>query len=88
MEQHGDAFVALPGGLGTLEEFFEILVAKSLGLHQKPIVLLDVDDFYAPLLALIDHGVQSHFMKPRMRELFHRSTTACDAIQWLSRSFE
>jgi len=83
LESRGDAFIALPGGLGTLEELFEILVAKSLGIHAKPIVLLDIDHYYAPLLTMIDHGIQRKFMKPRIRSLFHSASNAEEAVDWL-----
>jgi uncharacterized protein (TIGR00730 family) len=60
MDDRADAFVILPGGIGTLEEFFEVWTAASLGLHAKPIVVLDPDGFYAPLWAwlrdLADRG--------------------------------
>ena len=56
MENRADAFVTLPGGLGTLEEIFEIIVGRVLGVHSKPIVLLNINGFYDPLLAMIDHG--------------------------------
>jgi uncharacterized protein (TIGR00730 family) len=83
MEQRADAFVALPGGLGTLEEFFEILSARQLGYHDKPIVLLNIERFYDPLLAMIEHGLQHHFIRPRTRQLFHVAETVEDAIQHL-----
>jgi uncharacterized protein (TIGR00730 family) len=70
MEQHGDAFVALPGGLGTLEEIFEIIVGRQLGYHNKPILLLNIARFYDPLLALLEHGIEQHFIRPRARELY------------------
>jgi uncharacterized protein (TIGR00730 family) len=70
MEELGDAFVALPGGLGTLEEIFEIIVGRLLGYHSKPIILLNVAGYYDPLLSLIEHGIQQKFMKPRARELY------------------
>src|SRR4051812_43836186 len=65
MEARGDAFVALPGGLGTFEEIFEIICGKQLGYHDKPIVLLNIDDYYAPLLAMIEHGVELNFIRPK-----------------------
>ena len=68
LEQRGDAFVALPGGLGTLEELFEVLVAKLLGYHDKPIVLLNTGGYYNPLLAAIEHGIAERFIKPRARQ--------------------
>jgi uncharacterized protein (TIGR00730 family) len=70
LEERGDAFVALPGGLGTFEEVFEIIVGKQLKFHAKPIVLLNVDGYYAPLLAMIEHGIQQQFIKATARELY------------------
>jgi uncharacterized protein (TIGR00730 family) len=57
-------FLTLPGGVGTLEEFFEILSWAVLGLHAKPIGLLNVGGYYDPLLALLDHGVAEGFIRP------------------------
>ena len=54
MDARADAFLALPGGLGTLEELFEVWVSRSLGMHVKPVVALDVDGLYAPLRAQVD----------------------------------
>ena len=70
MENRGDAFITLPGGLGTLEEIFEIIVGKQLGIHDKPIVLLNVNNYFAPLLAMIEQGIEQHFIKPKARELY------------------
>jgi uncharacterized protein (TIGR00730 family) len=64
MDQRADAFLALPGGLGTLEELFEVWVARSLGLHAKPVVALDVDGLYEPLRAQVDLMVQRGFVRP------------------------
>ena len=55
MDREADAFVVLPGGIGTLEEFVEILTLKQLGYHDRPVVLLDPDGFWAPLVALLEH---------------------------------
>ena len=54
MDERSDAFLALPGGIGTLEELLEVWVARSLGLHAKPVVVLDVDGLFAPLRAQVD----------------------------------
>ncbi len=83
LEQRGDAFVALPGGLGTLEEFFEILVGKQLNYHAKPIVLFDVDDFYGPLLEMIEHGIEQKFIKPKARELYFVARTVDQIVEHL-----
>lgn len=58
-----DAYVLLPGGFGTLDEFFEVLTEAQLGVHAKPIVLIDVDGYYAPLRALIEHVVAQGFAR-------------------------
>src|SRR3546814_12892367 len=67
-----DAFVALPGGFGTLDEMFEMLTWRQLGLGSKPCAFLDVDDFYDPLLAMIDRMVAERFLHPDQRaDLWH-----------------
>ncbi len=70
-----DAFVALPGGLGTLEELAEIATWSQLGLHRKPIVLLDVDRFWDPLVAQLDRMVEVGLLKPENRGLLARATS-------------
>ena len=67
-----DAFVALPGGFGTLDEMFEMLTWRQLGIGDKPCAFLDVDDFYAPLLQMIDRMVAERFLHPEQRaDLWH-----------------
>ncbi len=63
-----DAFVALPGGPGTLEEFFEVWTWAQLGLHTKPVGLLNVGGFYQPMQAVVDHMVEEGFMSPLFRD--------------------
>lgn len=67
MTSLSDAFIALPGGLGTLDELFEALTWAQLGLHEKPIGLLDVEGFFRPLLAYLDGAVEAGFLKPAHR---------------------
>jgi len=69
MADLADAFVALPGGYGTLDEFCEILTWSQLGLHEKPSGVLNVDGYYDGLLALFDHGVREGFIHPEHRAL-------------------
>ncbi len=64
-----DAFVALPGGLGTLEEIAEMMTWAQLGLHPKPCGLLDVDGYYAPLVRFLDHATAEGFVRPEHRAL-------------------
>ena len=70
MFERADAFVSLPGGLGTLDETIEIITWRQLGLHDKPIVLVDQDGYWRPLLALFDHIVDSRFARPEARDLW------------------
>ena len=67
MADLSDAFVALPGGLGTIEEIFEIWTWAQLGMHQKPCGFLDVAGYYTPLAAFLDHGTREGFIRPQMR---------------------
>jgi len=67
MADLADGFATLPGGIGTMEEFFEIWTWGQLGIHDKPIGLLDVRGFYAPMALLLDHLVEQEFLAPRHR---------------------
>jgi len=70
MFEMADAFVVLPGGLGTLDETFEIITWKQLRLHDCPIVVFDVDGYWAPLMALIQHAIGTGFAHPGTLDLF------------------
>jgi len=77
MAAHADAFIVLPGGIGTLEEFFEAWTWHYLGLHDKPIGVLDTAGFYAPLLTFLDSTVEHGFLNARTRaELFDATEPA------------
>ncbi|MFO1059787.1 MAG: TIGR00730 family Rossman fold protein [Dongiaceae bacterium] len=65
-----DAFAILPGGLGTLDETFEMLTWRQLRLHDKPIILVDLDGYWQPLIALVDHAIAEGFAPPPVRRLF------------------
>lgn len=69
MADLADAFIALPGGYGTLEEFCEVLTWSQLGLHAKPCGLLNVDGYYDSLLGLFDHAVAEGFVRPPSRDI-------------------
>ena len=71
MFMNSDAVVVLPGGAGSLDEFFEVLTWAQIGLHRKPIFLVDVKGYWQPLLALIDHVIAEGFADPALRRLFH-----------------
>lgn len=70
MAQLADGFIALPGGLGTFEELFEVLTWSQLGLHQKPIGLLNVAGYFDPLIAMVDRAITDGFCKEMHRDLF------------------
>jgi uncharacterized protein (TIGR00730 family) len=69
MAELSDAFIALPGGLGTLEELFEVYTWSQLGLHQKPCALLDVDDYYAGIASFLEHAVEERFVREEHRAM-------------------
>jgi hypothetical protein len=79
-----DGFVALPGGLGTLEELAEVTTWSQLGLHAKPVVLLDVDGFWDPLVAQLDRMVAVGLLKPSNRALIQRAGSPEDALAALA----
>jgi hypothetical protein len=83
LESRGDAFVALPGGLGTFEEIFEIIVGRQLNVHSKPIVLLNVAGYYGPLLAMLRHGIDQRFIKSDSERLFHVAANVGEAVAHL-----
>jgi uncharacterized protein (TIGR00730 family) len=70
MFMNSDAVVVLPGGAGSLDEFFEVLTWAQIGLHRKPIFLLNTEGYWAPLLALLDHIIAEGFAAASMRDLF------------------
>jgi uncharacterized protein (TIGR00730 family) len=69
MADLADAFVALPGGIGTFEELFEVYTWAQLGLHRKPLGLLDVAGYYGPLQAMLDHAVDQRFLRAETRAI-------------------
>jgi uncharacterized protein (TIGR00730 family) len=79
-----DGFVALPGGLGTLEELAEVTTWTQLGIHAKPMVLLDVAGFWTPLVAQLDHMLDVGLLKPQNRALVGRATTPEAALDDLA----
>ena len=70
MEREADAFIIAPGGIGTFEEFFEVLTLKQLGQHRKPIAVYNVCGYYNALNDLIEQAMESHFVRPTCRSLY------------------
>ena len=83
MEDRGDALIAMPGGIGTLEEFFEVLVGRSLGYHNKPLVLVNHAHFFRPLLDMLELGISAKFVRPASRKLFYTAASSSEAIGYL-----
>ena len=88
LEQRGDAIIALPGGIGTFEEWFEVLVGRTLGYHDKPLVLLNVAGYYDPLLALMEHGIEQQFIRPAAREAYFVARSVGETIEYLRAASE
>ena len=80
IEDLSDAFITLPGGLGTLEELFEIWVGRYLKFHDKPVIILDPYGIYEPLHNLVEHLENENFVKPGMRDLLNWTSTVEEAV--------
>jgi uncharacterized protein (TIGR00730 family) len=80
MATRSDAFVVLPGGLGTLDELFEILTWRQLGFHEKPIIVVDLAGYWAPLRRLIDHTVSAGFTRAVDLDLLHFVDDVADVL--------
>jgi uncharacterized protein (TIGR00730 family) len=84
MADEADAFIALPGGVGTFEELFEAITWTQLGLHAKPCGLLNVDGFYDDLLRFLDHAWAEGFIKPETRAIVKASADPADLLDLLA----
>jgi len=80
MYEHADAFIALPGGYGTLDEFIEIVTWALLKIHQKPCILVNTNNYYDGFLAFLDHAMSQGFMKPGTRELIRVAKDPASAL--------
>ncbi|MCZ0703828.1 uncharacterized protein (TIGR00730 family) [Natronobacillus azotifigens] len=69
MAEYADGFIALPGGSGTLEEWFEVFTWAQLGYHNKPCALLNINDYYSPIISLFDHMIEQGFVKAEYKDL-------------------
>ena len=84
MSDLSDGFITLPGGLGTMEEFFEVLTWLQLGLHNKPVAILNVNGYYDLLLKQVDVMVEQKFLKQVNRELILSATNAIELVDLMS----
>ncbi|CAN6302711.1 unnamed protein product [Urochloa humidicola] len=80
MARNSDAFIALPGGYGTLEELLEVITWAQLGIHSKPVGLLNVDGYYDPLLRFVDKAVEEGFVTPAARHIVVAAHTPHDLL--------
>lgn len=83
MDERADAFVALPGGLGTLEEVLEVLTLKQLGYHRKPIAVLDLEGFFEPLWTQFQQGIDRGFIKPEFLDLWYPAPDVDALLRYL-----
>lgn len=86
MEQKSDAFIMTPGGVGTFDEFFEILTLKQLGRHSKPIAVFNINGYFDSLIAQLENAVHKQFMNPEIFELFISTDRADRLIDYLENS--
>lgn len=83
MADMSDGIIALPGGCGTLEELLEIITWKQLGLYLKPIVILNINDFYRPLLEMLEQAIEQNFMRREHGAIWHVARTPEEAVNLL-----
>ena len=83
MEELADGFITVPGGIGTFEEFFEILTLKQLGRHEKPIVIFDINGYYESMTDMIEKAISKKFMTPGARKLFYVATDIDAALDYI-----
>ena len=83
MAKMSDGVIALPGGCGTMEELMEIITWKQLGLFLKPIIILNIDRFYDPLLCMFQKAIDTHFMRPEHGAIWQVAQTPEEAIDML-----
>lgn len=83
MDERADAFIGLPGGFGTFEEMFEVLTLKQLGYHKKPIIFLNIRNYYDKLLQMFEHVYSENFAKDEYRILYYVSQSVEDVMSYL-----
>ncbi len=83
LEEYADAFIIAPGGIGTFDEFFEILTLKQLAQHNKPMVIFDVDGYYKPLIELMQNAVDGEFMNQATMELYFYTSSIEEVFDYI-----
>lgn len=83
MRKRSEAFIALPGGFGTLEEILEVITLKQLKYHTKPVVIINMNDFYKPLIEMFEKFFQHSFAKPEYSNLYFIASTPDEALKYI-----
>lgn len=84
MAERSDAVIALPGGCGTFEELLEIITWKQLGLYFNPVIILNINNYYDPLIAMLERAVEQNFMRPEHAKIWHVAETPEQAFEILA----
>lgn len=85
MAESSDAFLVLPGGFGSMDEFFEIMTWKQLGIHHKPIIIMNAYGYWEPLLKLMDHIIDNNFARPEHKDIFDVIKSPSELMKTLSK---
>lgn len=88
MASLSDAFIALPGGFGTLDEFFEIVTWAQLKIHSKPCVLVNTDGYFDLLLRFLAHAMKEEFVRPANRRMVQVAKDSAEALLWIQQQWE
>lgn len=84
MSELADGFIALPGGYGTFEELFEVVCWSQIGIHEKPVGVLNIENYYTPLLDMVDHAASEGFMNPSNKDIIVSAPTALELLEKLN----
>lgn len=88
MEDLADAFIVVPGGIGTFEELFEVLTLKQLGRHTKPIIILDINGYYKKLIEFLNFSIKEKFISENCNKIYGYFDNADDALKYLENNTE
>jgi uncharacterized protein (TIGR00730 family) len=88
MAQLSDGFVGLPGGMGTFDEMVEIVTWAQLGLHAKPVIVANIENYFAPMYAMLDYAVAEKFVTPESRARWRNADSVAGVMQLLSRDWQ
>ncbi len=84
LQEHSDAFIVLPGGFGSLQEIMDVLVAKQLGFHSKPIVIINTRELYSPIIQQIKNSIKEGFAPKDNHALIHVAKTPEEALEYIN----